>query len=238
MCTRKLQAICRAGAAMEEAMDPCTPGGELLRPCPPRGPGEESCCQQRCGKPASPLHGLSALTSSPSANTLPSFRAGQTDGQTQSRRPRSASFLNRDAESVTSVAGSGGNKPLPAHLSSRVGVRRGFKPNQRCAGGHQTSPRLPEELLYSVSHLTHRETLPAAPRCPRPGTPASAGRGRRGGPRAGRAAARGGGRGAHQNHSLPKLGTENTPQWMKTPNFASSNQPGSGRASSESQVGS
>lgn len=43
---------------------------------------------------------------------------------------------------------------------------------------------------------------------------------------------------AHQNHSLPKLGTANTPQWMKTPNLASSNQVGSGRASSEAQVGS
>ena len=47
-----------------------------------------------------------------------------------------------------------------------------------------------------------------------------------------------GGRCAHQNHSLPKLGTENTPQWMKMPNLAWSNQAGSWRASRDSQVGS
>lgn len=41
----------------------------------------------------------------------------------------------------------------------------------------------------------------------------------------------------HQNHSLPKLGTEKTPQWMKMPNFAWSYQPGSGRESMDSQVG-
>ena len=46
------------------------------------------------------------------------------------------------------------------------------------------------------------------------------------------------GRRAHQNHSLPKLGTENTPQWIKMPNLALSNQAGSWRASRDSQVGS
>ncbi|KAG7260179.1 hypothetical protein CRUP_030932, partial [Coryphaenoides rupestris] len=47
--------------------------------------------------------------------------------------------------------------------------------------------------------------------------------------------AQGVGQRTHQNHSLPKLGTEKTPQWMKTPTLAWSNQPGSGRASRDSQ---
>lgn len=42
----------------------------------------------------------------------------------------------------------------------------------------------------------------------------------------------------YQNHSLPKLGTENTPQWMKMPNLAWSNQEGRGRLSRDSHVGS
>lgn len=41
----------------------------------------------------------------------------------------------------------------------------------------------------------------------------------------------------HQNHSLPKLGTENTPQCIKMPNLAWSNQAGIGLESSDSQVG-
>ncbi|MEQ2160209.1 hypothetical protein GOODEAATRI_031284, partial [Goodea atripinnis] len=43
---------------------------------------------------------------------------------------------------------------------------------------------------------------------------------------------------AHQNHSLPKLGTENTPQCMKMPNLDWSNHSGSGLESMDSQVGS
>lgn len=46
------------------------------------------------------------------------------------------------------------------------------------------------------------------------------------------------GAGTHQNHSLPKLGTENTPQWMKIPNLAWSYQSGRGLESIESQFGS
>lgn len=42
----------------------------------------------------------------------------------------------------------------------------------------------------------------------------------------------------HQNHSLPKLGTEKTPQWMKMPNLAWSYHSGSGLESIESQFGS
>ena len=42
----------------------------------------------------------------------------------------------------------------------------------------------------------------------------------------------------HQNHSLPKLGTENTPQWMKIPNFTWSYHSGSGRESIDGQLGS
>lgn len=42
----------------------------------------------------------------------------------------------------------------------------------------------------------------------------------------------------HQNHSLPKLGTENTPQWMKIPNLAWSYHSGSGRESIDFQFGS
>lgn len=41
-----------------------------------------------------------------------------------------------------------------------------------------------------------------------------------------------------QNHSLPKLGTENTPQCRKMPIFALSNHPGSGRLSRLFQLGS
>ena len=41
----------------------------------------------------------------------------------------------------------------------------------------------------------------------------------------------------YQNHSDPKLGTENTPQWIKIPNLASSYQSGSGCVSNESRVG-
>lgn len=42
----------------------------------------------------------------------------------------------------------------------------------------------------------------------------------------------------HQNHSLPKLGTEKTPQWMKTPNLAWSYHSGSGLESIDFQFGS
>lgn len=43
---------------------------------------------------------------------------------------------------------------------------------------------------------------------------------------------------SHQNHSLPKLGTEKTPQCMKMPNFAWSYHSGSGLESIDSQLGS
>lgn len=42
----------------------------------------------------------------------------------------------------------------------------------------------------------------------------------------------------HQNHSLPKLGTEKTPQCMKMPNFAWSYHSGSGLESMDFQLGS
>lgn len=42
----------------------------------------------------------------------------------------------------------------------------------------------------------------------------------------------------HQNHSLPKLGTEKMPQCMKMPNLAWSYHPGSGLESMDSQFGS
>lgn len=42
----------------------------------------------------------------------------------------------------------------------------------------------------------------------------------------------------YQNHSLPKLGTEKTPQCMKIPNFALSYQSGSGLESMDFQFGS
>lgn len=42
----------------------------------------------------------------------------------------------------------------------------------------------------------------------------------------------------HQNHSLPKLGTEKTPQCMKIPNLAWSYHSGSGLESMDSQFGS
>ena len=41
-----------------------------------------------------------------------------------------------------------------------------------------------------------------------------------------------------QNHSEPKLGTENTPQWIKIPTLASSYQSGNGLLSKLSHVGS
>lgn len=42
----------------------------------------------------------------------------------------------------------------------------------------------------------------------------------------------------HQNHSLPKLGTEKTPQCMKMPNLAWSYHSGSGLESMDFQFGS
>lgn len=42
----------------------------------------------------------------------------------------------------------------------------------------------------------------------------------------------------HQNHSLPKLGTEKTPQWIKIPNLAWSYHSGRGLESIDFQFGS
>lgn len=148
-----------------------------------------------------------------SAKALGSSGAGQTGAHTHQNPFKLHLLCKRRHESVPS----GAHRALPAHLSSTVSLQRGSNPHTAVRGGGPAQhPRLPRALRSPRAAGTAGTARPPQlRRCHRNALPA-----------------------AHQNHSLPKLGTENTPQWMKTPNFASSNQAGSGRASNEPQVGS
>lgn len=195
MCRRKLQAVCQAKAAMGEVMDCCAPQ-TVQYPGDPAGAvqgfsraGVPQCLTpQSLGRAPSPTpspqpwRGLLLPLNQPP----PSQRCGKHIFQLY--KPTYSRVLGQGRHSETyqkhiklcflckrrhKARGLRWKKPLPTHLSSRVSLQRGLKPNHRLRGGRQVKPRLPKDKFSKQTpqkagktqpqQLYFGATLPAAP---------------------------------------------------------------------------